>query len=84
MGNNGLQVSEKEKYVGALANNRPSPKDHISETVGNVYSMSASMIVPFTNVSGEIVKTIILLLIKPMLEKAAVVCSPHLEKKTTY
>ena len=80
LGNDVLMESEKEKDLGVVINKKLSPEDHINEKVRGAYALLANMKVAFTYVDAEMVKKIITSFIRPTLEYAAVVWSPHLKK----
>ena len=80
LGNETLMEEEKERDLGVLVNNKLSPEDHINEKVRSAYALLANMKVAFTYVDEEMVKKIITSFIRPTLEYAAVVWSPHLKK----
>ena len=80
LGNTILQVSKKEKDLGVTINDKMSPTDHINEKVRKVYNMLANMRIAFTYIDENMLRTIISTFIRPVLEYAAVVWSPHQKK----
>ena len=80
LGNVVLMESDKERDLGVTVSKKLSPEDHINEKVRSAYALLANLKVAFTYVDIEMVKKIITSFIRPTLEYAAVVWSPHLKK----
>ena len=80
LGSNNLMESHKEKDLGVVINNKLSPEDHINDKIRSTYNLLANMRVAFAYIDEEMVKKIITSFIRPTLEYAAVVWSPHLKK----
>ena len=57
-----------------------SPESHINKIVGEVYGMLSRIRIAFNYIDVEMLAKIIKVMIRPKLEYAAVVWSPHLKK----
>ena len=80
MGDNIINRAEKEKDLGVIIQNDLSPEKHINKLVNGLYLMAGNMRVALTYLDEEMLTKIIKSLIRPRLEYAAVVWSPHLRK----
>lgn len=75
-----LEKSQKEKDLGVMINSKLSPGDHINEQVRKAYALLANIRVAFRYVDVSMMKKLLVAFIRPILEYAAVVWSPHLKK----
>ena len=80
LGNKILKESVKERDLGVVINKNLSPEDHINEIVRSTNMLLANMKMAFTYIDEEMIRKIIISYIRPKLEYAAVVWSPHLKK----
>ena len=80
LGETTLENSEKEKDLGVIINDTLSPTDHINEKVRIVHNMLANMRIAFSYIDEDMLRKIITTFIRPILEYAAVVWSPHQKK----
>lgn len=80
MGNNIISKAEKEKDLGVIIQNNLSPEKHINKLVSGIYTMSGNMKVALNYLDENMLAKIIKSMIRPRLEYAAVVWSPHLKK----
>ena len=74
-----IEVSE-EKDLGVTIQNNLSPEKHINRIFGKTYSMLQSIGLSFNYLDENMMKKILTTLIRPQLEYAAVIWSPHMKK----
>ena len=75
-----IAKSEEEKDLGVTILDSLSPEKHINRIYGSTYSMLINIRVAFTYMDNEMMRKIISTMIRPRLEYAATVWSPHLRK----
>ena len=80
MGEKCLEKSQKEKDLGVMINTKLSPEDHINKKVRSAYALLANIRVAFKYIDKNMMKKLIVVFIRPILEYAAVIWSPHLKK----
>ena len=83
MGEEVIMKSRKEKDLGVVIQDTLTPEQHISEIFGKTYRMLTNVKVAFHYMDKDMMKKIIVTMIRPRLEYAAVVWSPHLKKDIT-
>ena len=81
MGGVNILKSNEEKDLGVMIQDTLSPEKHINNIFGSTYSLLANIRVAFNHLDKEMMKKIITSIVRPKLEYAAVVWSPH-KKKT--
>ena len=74
-----IEVSE-EKDLGVTVQNNLSPEKHINKIFGKTYSMLQSIGLAFNYLDDNMMKKILTTLIRPQLEYASVIWSPHMKK----
>ena len=80
MGQEPISKSKKEKDLGVFIQDTLSPGRHISGIFGSAYGLLGDIRVAFYHMDKDMMKKIITTMIRPRLEYAAVVWSPHMEK----
>ena len=75
-----LEKSESEKDLGVTIQNNMSPEKHINRIVGGAFALLADIRVAFKHMDENMMKKLIVSLVRPRLEYAQVVWSPHLKK----
>ena len=80
IGRETITKSADEKDLGVTIQDSLSPEKHINRIFGNTYSMLVNIRVAFTYMDKEMMRKIISTLVRPKLEYAAIVWSPHLKK----
>ena len=80
LGNKILKESMKERDLGVVINKKLTSEDHINGIVKSTYALLANMKIAFTYIDEEMLRKILTSYIRPKLEYAAVVWSPHLKK----
>lgn len=80
MGDIPLNKAKEEKDLGVIIQETLGPERHISKIFGTTYNMLTNIRVAFHYMDKEMMKKIITSMIRPQLEYAAVVWSPHLQK----
>ena len=75
-----LEKSESEKDLGVTIQNDMSPEKHINRIVGGAFALLADIRVAFNHMDETMMKKLIVTLVRPRLEYAQVVWSPHLKK----
>ena len=73
------EVSE-EKDLGVIIQNNLSPENHINKIFGKTYNMLQNIRFSFHYMDERMMKKILSTLIRPQLEYAAVIWSPHMRK----
>ena len=77
MGNDTLGKPEEEKDLGIIIQKDLSPEKHIRKITRETYKLLINIRVAFHYMDEEMMKKLILAVIRPRLEYAAVVWSPH-------
>ncbi len=80
MGGITIPKSKEEKDLGVIIQDTLSPEKHINGIFGSTYNLLANIRVAFNYLDKEMMKKIITHMIRPKLEYAAVVWSPHKKK----
>ena len=80
LGDKVIPTTDKEKDLGVVINSEGSPEDHINQITRKAYNLLTNMRIAFTHVDVDMVKKIITTYIRPMLEYAAVIWNPNLQK----
>jgi len=80
LGKETITKSKEEKDLGVTIQDTLSPEKHIDRIFGNTYSMLVNIKVAFTYMDGDMMRKIISTLIRPKLEYAGNVWSPHMKK----
>ena len=80
LGNSIVERSEKEKDLGIIVKGDLSSGDHINKIVGETYGLLNKIKIAFNYMDEEMLTKIIKSMVRPRLEYAAVVWSPHLKK----
>ena len=80
MGNEVIEKAEEEKDLGVTVQNDLSPEKHINKIVGATYRLLVNMRVAFHYMDVEMLRKLIVSIIRPRLEYAAVMWSPGHKK----
>ena len=80
LGNKKIETSVKEKDLGVTLRNDLSPEYHINNIVKETYWLLNRIKIAFNFIDEDMLEKMIKTLIRPRLEYAAVVWSPHLKK----
>ena len=80
MGEEELKKVHEEKDLGVIIQDSLKPEKHIGKIFGETYRMLRNIRAAFHHMSGEMMKKILTTMIRPKLEYAAVIWSPHLKK----
>ena len=80
LGDEEVKKVEYEKDLGVVITNNMSPDKHINKVIGETYSLIRSIKVAFAYMDGEMVKKILVSMIRPKLEYAATLWSPSTKK----
>ena len=80
MGNEIVRKAKEEKDLGIMITDDLSPEKHINKIIGGVYALLTNIRVAFNYLHEEMLSKIIASILRPRLEYAAVVWSPHLKK----
>ena len=80
MGNNKIETSVKEKDLGVTLRNDLSPEHHINNIVRETYWLLNRIKIALNFIDEDMLEKMIKTLIRPRIEYAAVVWSPHLKK----
>ena len=80
LGRNILEEVSEEKDLGVTIQSDLSPEKHINRIFGKTYSMLQSIGLAFHYLDENMIRRIITTLIRPQLEYASVIWSPHLKK----
>ena len=83
MGDAVLQGANDEKHLGVIIHDDLSPRKHISKVVGGPYRLITKTKTAFTYVDEDILRKLIVSMIRPQLEYATLVWSPHKKKDIT-
>ena len=80
MGKEVIKKSKEEKDLGVVVQDNLSPEAHIRGVFGSTYRMLTNIRVAFHYMDMSMMKKIITTMVRPKLEYAAVVWSPHHKK----
>ena len=80
MGGVNILKSKEERDLGVMIQDTLSPEKHINGIFRSTYNLLANIRVAFNYLDKEMMKKIITSIIRPKLEYAAVVWSPHKQK----
>ena len=80
MGNDKISRVNEEKDIGILIQDNLSPEKHIDKIFGDTYRMLRNIRVAFYFLDKEMMRKIIMTMIRPKLEYAAIVWSPYKKK----
>ena len=80
MGNDVIKRSMSEKDLGIIVSDNLSPEKHINKIVGETYNLLRNIRVAFTYMDEDMVRKLIVSMIRPKLEYAATVWSPSKKK----
>ena len=80
LGDETIPVTDKEKDLGIVINNKYHPDDHINQITNSMWFSLRNMRIAFTYIDADMVRKIITNYIRPRLEYASVVWKPHLQK----
>lgn len=80
LGDDIIEKSKKEKDLGIIINEDLSPESHINKIVGETYGLLNRIKIAFNYLDAEMLAKIIKVMIRPRLEYAATVWSPHHKK----
>ena len=80
MGKEVIKKSKEEKDLGVVVQDNLSPEAHIRGVFGSTYRMLTNIRVEFHYMDMSMMKKIITTMVRPKLEYAAVVWSPHHKK----
>ena len=83
LGEEKIKKVESEKDLGVLITKEMSPNKHINKIVGETYNLLRNITIAFTYIDEDMVKKLLASLIRPRLEYAAVLWSPHTRKNIT-
>ena len=72
--------TNEEKDLGVIVQNTLSPEKHINRIFGKTYNMLQNVGLAFHYLDEGMMKRILCTLIRPQLEYAAVIWSPHMKK----
>ena len=75
-----IQRRNTEKDLGVIVMDDMSPRRHVNKIVGETYNLLKNIRVAFSYIDEDMMKKIIVTMIRPRLEYAAVVWSPNLKK----
>ena len=76
MGNEELKIKTEEKDLGVTVTERLSPEVHVRKIAGEAYNLVRSIRTAFRYLDEDMIKRLIITMIRPRLEYAAVVWSP--------
>ena len=77
MGNSIITRVDKEKDLEIVMQNNLSPEKHINKIIGETYNMLRNIRAAFHYMDKEMMKKIIIIMVRPKMEYAAIVWSPH-------
>ena len=80
LGEANIQKRNTEKDLGVIVMDNMSLRKHVNKIVGETYNLLKNIKVAFSYTDEDVMKTIIVTIIHPRLECAAVVWSPNLKK----
>lgn len=80
LGESTIVKSKKEKDLGVIVREDLSSENHINKIVGETYGLLNKIKIAFNYMDEEMLERLIKTMIRPRLEYAAVVWSPHLKK----
>ena len=80
LGSTQLSKTKQEKDLGVTIQDNLTPDRHINKITGEAYNLIRSIKAAFTYLDEEMMKKLIVSMIQPKLEYAAVVWSPHKKK----
>ena len=73
-------TKRKEKDLGVIIQDNLSPEKHINGIFGSTYNFLSNIRVAFHHMDKDMMKKIMTAMVRPRLEYAAVVWSPHTKK----
>lgn len=77
MGNEELKIKTEEKDLGVIVTDRLSPQVHIKKIAGETYHLVRRIRTAFRYLDEDMIKQLMVTMIRPRLEYAAVVWSPN-------
>ena len=80
LGGEKLEETNEEKDLGVIVQNTLSPEKHINKIFGKTYNMLQNIDFAFHYLDEEMMKKILCTLIRPQIEYAACIWSPHMKK----
>ena len=80
LGNNAIGKVNSEKGLGVVIQDNLSVGKHINKITGETYKLVTNMQVVFHHIDEEMMHSLITSMIRPKLEYAVVVWSPHTKK----
>merc|ERR1712035_134475 len=80
MGNNIIEKTNEEKDLGVNIMDNLSPEKHVNRITAETYNLLRNIKVAFTYVDEEMIKKLVIALIRPRLEYVAAVWSPSTKK----
>ena len=80
LGDKKIQVKSDEKDLGVTVTNKLSPEVHIKRKAGEAYDLVRNIRAAFTYLDEQMIKKLIMTMIRPRLEYAAVVWSPSTKR----
>ena len=80
LGSTQLSKTKQEKDLGVTIQENLTPDRHINKITGEAYNIIRRIKAAFTYLDEEMMKKLIVSMIRPKLEYAAVVWSPHKKK----
>ena len=80
LGEKRLTKSREEKDLGVIVQDSLSPERHINRIFGAAYGLLSNIRVAFQYMDADMMRKILTCMVRPKLEYAAVVWSPHLKK----
>ena len=80
LGEENLEETSEEKDLGIIIQNTLSPEKHINKVFGKTYNMLQNIGLAFHYLDEGMMNKIICTLIRPQLEYAACIWSPHMKK----
>ena len=80
MANEKISKAKQEKDLGVLIQNDLSPEKHITKITEEAYRLMTNIRVAFSYMDEEMLREIIVSMIRSRLEYLVLVWSPHLKK----
>ena len=80
LGDEKIQKRTEEKDLGVTISNKLSFEKHISKITGETYNLLRNIKLAFSYIDEDMIKKLITSMIRPRLEYAALLWSPHLKK----
>ena len=81
MGNEKIYKTREEKDLGMTIRDDLSPEKHINKVTGEVYNLLRNIRLSFTFLDEEMMRKLIVSMIRPKLEYAAIICWSAYKKK---